>query len=127
VLDSVVDTFSLTWTGRIERSGWLGDLVVPGDRVILRRCLVNLVENATRAAGPDGVVVVTVHCDAAAVRIVVDDDGPGFGHVPSRTGLGLEATRQALESLGGALAVGLPSATGGSRVALSLPLSDSAG
>jgi signal transduction histidine kinase len=123
VLDSVIDAFTLTWTGRLERVGWLGGLLVPGDRVTLRRCLVNLIENATRAAGPHGTVVLTVTCTATSVRVVVDDDGPGFGRVPARTGLGLEATRRALEALGGALSVGLPSATGGARVVVSLPLS----
>ena len=122
VLDSVVDSFAVTWTGRLQRTGWLGRLPVVGDRVTLRRCLVNLIENATRAAGPDGTVVVTVQRTGASVRIVIDDDGPGFGRVPRRSGLGLEATRRAVEPLGGTLSAGLPSASGGARVALSFPL-----
>jgi signal transduction histidine kinase len=122
VLDSVVDSFAVTWTGRLQRTGWLGRLPVAGDRVTLRRCLVNLLENATRAAGPDGTVAVTVQRTGASVRIVIDDDGPGFGRVPAGSGLGLDATRRAVEPLGGMLSAGLPSAGGGARVALSFPL-----
>jgi signal transduction histidine kinase len=127
VLDSVVDSFAVTWTGRLQRAGWLGRLPVAGDRVTLRRCLVNLIENATRAAGPDGTVAVTVQRTGASVRIVIDDDGPGFGRVPRRSGLGLDATRRAVEPLGGTLSTGLPSASGGARVALSFPLHRPAG
>lgn len=122
VLDSVVDSFAVTWTGRLQRTGWPGRLPVVGDRVTLRRCLVNLLENATRAAGPDGTVVVTVQRTGASVRIVIDDDGPGFGRVPRGSGLGLDASRRAVEPLGGTLSAGLPSASGGARVALSFPL-----
>jgi signal transduction histidine kinase len=89
--------------------------------VTLRRCLVNVVDNAVRAAGPAGKVVLTVRRGPEAVRIDVEDDGPGFGHVPSVSGLGLAVTRQALEAVGGSLSVGLPSGIGGARVALVLP------
>ena len=122
VLDSVIDAFCVTWTGRLVRRGRCGPLVVTGDRVKLRRCLVNLLENATRAAGPDGTVTVTVTRTPSRARILVEDDGPGFGHLPRRTGLGLETTCRALEQIGGALAVAQPGSSGGGRVRISLPV-----
>ena len=66
--------------------------------------------------------MVTVEPGVDSVRIVVDDDGPGFGRVPRGTGIGLTETRRELRELGGALSPGLRSGLGGARVALSLPL-----
>jgi len=56
------------------------------------------------------------------VQIVVDDDGPGFGRVPRRTGIGLTETRRELGELGGTLTTGMRSPLGGARVVLALPL-----
>jgi len=63
----------------------------PGDRVILRtdkgmvwRMVANLVDNAVRAAGPDGTVQVAVdRAEDGEATIEVADDGPGFGNGPS--------------------------------------------
>jgi signal transduction histidine kinase len=126
LLDSVCRAFRVTWAGKLERRGDSG-LVVRGSRTPLRRCLVNVLENAVRAAGPGGRVVVTARRGGDWVRIVVEDDGPGFGRVPRGAGLGLSVTRETLESAGGALSInGAPSGgsharTGGARVVLSLP------
>jgi signal transduction histidine kinase len=95
---------------------------VLGGRDELRRALMNVVDNAVRAAGPRGRVLVTVRPGPASVRILVEDDGPGFGKVDGGTGLGLVITRQALEALGGGLSILLPSREAGGCVALSLPL-----
>lgn len=123
VLDSVIDAFTVTWPGRLLRRGRYGPLVVAGDRVTLRRCLVNVVENATRAAGHDGTVIVTVRHVGSRAVVVVRDDGPGFGRVPRRSGLGLETTCRAIEELGGTLSVARPCSSTGSRVRISLPVS----
>ena len=61
----------------------------------------------SRAAGPAGTVTVTVHRGTEVVRVLVEDDGPGFGHVPSGSGLGLPVTRRELEAMGGSLAAGV--------------------
>jgi signal transduction histidine kinase len=121
VIQSVLDGFAVTWPGTLTRRGVRGWLPVAGSRVRLRRCLVNVVDNAVRAAGPTGGVTVSVRRGSDAVRIVVEDDGPGFGHGPSGAGIGLALTRQALEAVGGGLTTGSASTTGGGRVALSLP------
>jgi signal transduction histidine kinase len=124
IVDSVVQAFRLTWSGTISWRGGrrgAGSFVV-GGRDEVRRALMNVVDNAVRAAGPHGRVLVTVRRGPASVRILVEDDGPGFGNVSGGTGLGLAITRQALEVLGGGLSILLPSKPGGGCVALSLPL-----
>jgi len=122
ILDSVLAGFGAVWSGTLERRGARGRIPVHSCRERLRRCLVNLVENAVRAAGPAGTVTVTVTRRAGKVRLAVEDDGPGFGHVPSGTGLGLEMARQTVALAGGTLAIGLPSASGGARVVICLPV-----
>jgi signal transduction histidine kinase len=120
VVESVLDGFALTWTGSLTRSGDHGELAVEGSRAALRRCLVNVLDNAVRAAGPTGRVVVTTRRTGKVVRILVEDDGPGFGKVPGRTGLGISVTRQVLAAMGGELVLGLPTRSGGGSVALLL-------
>ncbi|WP_369132352.1 sensor histidine kinase [Modestobacter sp. I12A-02662] len=121
VLESVFAAFDLTWSGTLTRQGADGGLVCALDRVVLRRCLVNVIDNATRAAGPQGRVLVTVRRSATHIRVFVDDSGPGFGRVPSGSGTGLLLTRAALQPIGGSLTVGLAPSFGGARVVLSLP------
>jgi signal transduction histidine kinase len=128
LLDSVCRAFGVTWGGDLVRRGGAGP-VTGVSRTMLRRCLVNVLDNAVRAAGPGGRVVVTARRGADRVQIVVEDDGPGLGRIPRGAGLGLTATREALESVGGALSMhGAPSGgsrprTRGVRVVLSLPVS----
>jgi signal transduction histidine kinase len=121
VLDSVVAAFSRTWSGTLTRRGHRGHVWTRGSWPVVRRCLVNVVDNAVRAAGPAGEVVVTLYCGSERVRIVVEDDGPGFGGVPRGTGIGLSVTRRELQHIQGTLSSGLPSRLGGARVAISLP------
>lgn len=122
VLESVLQGFGRTWSGTLVRRGPRGCMAATGSRASIRRCLVNVIDNAVRAAGPDGEVVVTARCDVRSVRIVVEDDGPGFGALPTRTGIGLAVTRRELDSVGGRLSAGMRSPLGGARVVLSLPL-----
>jgi signal transduction histidine kinase len=122
VLDSVLQGFGRTWSGTLRRRGPRGCIAASGSRAAIRRCLVNVVENAVRAAGPDGEVVVTVRCEPRSVWVVVEDDGPGFGAVPAGTGIGLAVTQRELQSIGGTLSPGQRSALGGARVVMSLPL-----
>jgi len=51
------------------------------DEMMLWRIMANLLDNAVRAAGPDGHVEVDVRDDHGVV-IEVTDDGPGFGRGP---------------------------------------------
>jgi len=121
VVDSVVDAVRVTWSGSLQRRGMRGAWwTTGGTRAALRRCLLDVVDNAVRAAGPDGSVTVSVQPGADGVRVVVEDDGPGFGHGPRGHGLGLALTRQTLAAMGGDLTIGPPPAEGGSRVVLRL-------
>jgi signal transduction histidine kinase len=116
-------------------------VVAPGaeGRVVLDKrrvgqALVNLLDNADNYGG--GATSVTVEGDAAAVRIVVDDAGPGvpeherqhvFGRfargadndVPG-TGLGLALVAEHVRLHGGAVTVG-DSPAGGARFVIVLP------
>ena len=75
-------------------------VVVRANRIDVWRTLANLVENACRAAGPKGAVLVNVSASANGARLEVHDSGPG-GQEPSGTG-----------DLGGAVAsLVLPSVT----------------
>ncbi|WP_137722982.1 sensor histidine kinase [Prescottella subtropica] len=49
---------------------------VNGDRVLLRQALTNLLRNGIRHNVPDGAVQLECEVDAAAVRILVRNDGP---------------------------------------------------
>jgi signal transduction histidine kinase len=84
----------------------------PGPSVTVRisptmlwRVLTNLVDNAARAAGPDGGVVISIRQEIDTVIEIVDD-GPGFGHVAGGlAGLGLSVVRELLATAGGRLEV----------------------
>jgi signal transduction histidine kinase len=97
--------------------------------VLLWRVLANLVENAARAAGPDGRVTLAIRHErghpggqpgqgpppsgpgtagnpAGQAVIEVSDDGPGFGAgPPGAASIGLEVVSSLLESAGGTLVV----------------------
>jgi signal transduction histidine kinase len=51
----------------------------------LWRAVANVVDNAVRAAGPDGRVEISIHDRPPQVVIEVVDDGPGFGNAPAGT------------------------------------------
>ena len=71
----------------------------------LWRVLTNLVDNAVRAAGPDGAVLITVAEGLDAV-IEIADNGPGFGYGPhGTTGLGMSVVQQLLDDAGGWLEI----------------------
>jgi signal transduction histidine kinase len=80
-------------------------LMAPGTR--LRRALVNVLANATRAAGPGGQVKLTERADGNTEIIEVVDDGPGFGSMAAGngTGIGLQITDQLLAECGGRLQI----------------------
>lgn len=121
--------------------------VVVGDEPIVRtdarrleRIIGNLIDNAQQHAG--GVVQVLIQRDAGAVRILVDDAGPGVdegirerlfepftrGESPGHTdgaGLGLAIVREQAVILGGDVTVEA-SPAGGARFVATLPISEEA-
>jgi K+-sensing histidine kinase KdpD len=113
-----------------ERLIWTGNLTLiwPPERVfirphpvILRRMTANLLDNATRAAGPAGTVTVEVSRWDDQMLLAVEDDGPGFGRLAGGRGLGLSAVARRAVQHGGRLECGRGS-LGGGRVSLRLPL-----
>lgn len=99
-----------------------GPAPVPLDPLELRRAVGNVVDNATRAAGPEGRVDVRVRLAAGTVLVEVEDDGPGFGTlVPRQTGRGLAVALAVVGGCGGALEIAAGRA-GGGLVRLELPL-----
>jgi signal transduction histidine kinase len=88
--------------------------------LLLWRVLSNLVDNAARAAGDAGSVVLAIRDDEGPV-IDVTDTGPGFGAGPPGTAsLGMGIVRSLLESCGGSLAVSSPPG-GGTVISVGLP------
>lgn len=134
VLDSADDlglvdvAHELEQTVRIATAGFVGTLRVltsepvhaVASPVRLRRALANLLNNAVRAAGQTGAVQVRVVSRGRSVVVDVEDDGPGFGRLPTEHGIGLAATRRTVESFGGSLATGA-SSLGGALVRVTLP------
>jgi two-component system nitrogen regulation sensor histidine kinase NtrY len=116
-------------------------VTVRADKLLLKRVLANLVENAIHAgaeAGNDGTVVVGWRAErnGEAVKITIDDRGSGVPaadrerifepYVTTKTtgtGLGLAIARKIAIEHGGDLAVAPERpATGGARFVVSLPL-----
>lgn len=71
----------------------IGDPLAWARPVALGRALGCLLDNAIRAAGPGGQVVLVVEGMGTDVVLRVIDDGPGLGRIESRTSLGLTTTR----------------------------------
>ena len=98
-----------------------GPAPVPLDALALRRAFSNVVDNATRAAGPGGCVQVRVRRAKSRVWIDVEDNGPGFGGLRPQTRRGLAVTQAVLARCGGVLEIG-SSRSGGALVRMKLPL-----
>jgi signal transduction histidine kinase len=106
---------------------------VKGDRRLIERAVVNLVENALQAVGERGRVRVSLAASDGYAEIGVEDDGPGlspdlrvrafepfFSTKTGGSGLGLPLVRKIAEDHGGS--VTLESVEGRTRATLRLPL-----
>jgi signal transduction histidine kinase len=90
------------------------------DPVLLRRAVTNVLDNACRAAGEDGRIRVSLHELSGITRVEVSDDGPGFGRVPTNTGMGMGIVDQALRSCQGRLEI-ISGPGPGTTVRMSIP------
>jgi signal transduction histidine kinase len=101
------------------------EVSIEASPALLWRVLTNVVDNAARAAGPDGQVEVIVsRLGTSRPRAAIDviDDGPGFGSgPPGVASLGLTVVTTLLESCGGAMHVRAPDA-GGAHVRIVVPV-----
>jgi signal transduction histidine kinase len=87
-------------------------IVVAGDKTLLRRAIGNLLDNACRAAGSSGHVLIRVGSTEDDAYVEVSDDGPGFGGVTSGTGHGLSVVAGAARACDGRLEITSAPASG---------------
>jgi two-component system, OmpR family, sensor histidine kinase KdpD len=117
---------------------------IKGDPVLLEQAFANVLDNAGKYAPPGSAIAVSAERLNDGITFAVDDQGPGIA-VPDRervfdlfyrvgkgdrqgkgTGLGLAISRGILEAHGGTIRA-LPGKNGaGTRIAIHLPLSDTA-
>jgi signal transduction histidine kinase len=76
-----------------------------GDKALLRRAISNILDNASRAAGTAGRVVVRVGVNGADAFLEVSDDGAGFGGITHGTGHGLQLVAAAVRASRGRLEI----------------------
>ena len=120
VVQEVVERSQLTYSGQISLE--VEPASIDGDPVEWHRCLYNLVENATRAASPDGKVEVRLAISDGSIRIAVGDSGPGFGEaVAGRASLGLTTVTRVVEGHSGHLEL-RESPLGGAQLTVVIPL-----
>lgn len=79
--------------------------LVYGDPVLVHRAVDNMIDNAGRAAGESGDVVVQVGAAADEAWVEVVDDGPGFGEIEHGTGQGLSVVSTTARANGGRLEI----------------------
>ena len=120
IVSEAVAACRLTWPGDLSVTSPPGSVLCALDPVILRRTISNLLSNATRAAGPSGVVAVEIKRDRSMTMVMVEDSGPGFGKIPQGHGIGLAEVASNVIRYGGKVECGR-GARGGVRVSLWLP------
>lgn len=94
---------------------------VVADAVLLRRAVLNMLDNAVRAAGPSGLVTVRVSVEGQELLIDIADTGPGFGQgTPGLASVGLSVVHDCARLHGGRVDSGTLR-SGGAFVRLRLP------
>jgi signal transduction histidine kinase len=88
--------------------------------VALGRAISCVLDNAVRAAGPGGQVIVEVTGADGEITLRVIDDGPGFGQVGTNNSLGLTITRGLIAACGGTFDLS-PGRAGGVVARIVLP------
>ena len=97
-------------------------VLVHGDATMLYRAVMNVADNACRAAGPSGRVQLRLAIEHDMACLEVDDDGPGLGgDTPTGYGMGSSITALVIASCGGVVQT-RRSDLGGLCVRMCLPL-----
>jgi signal transduction histidine kinase len=82
-----------------------GPVIVAGDPLLLHRAIDNMIDNAGRAAGESGDIVIRLGTSAHEAWVEVADDGPGFGRIEHGTGQGLTIISSAVQACDGRLEI----------------------
>lgn len=131
VLDMLLPAFAVRGvTGRVEvEPGMPEKVLIRGEKGRLERIFHNLIQNALRYSPPHGELAVTFQRQGLAVRIAVEDQGPGVppevgsqlfqkfvrgGSNRGKSGLGLYFCRISVEQWGGEIGCE-PRPEGGTR------------
>jgi signal transduction histidine kinase len=120
VVSEAVAACRLTWPGDLSVISPPRPVLCALDPVILRRIISNVLSNATRAAGPSGMVAVEIKHNLSMAVVTVEDSGPGFGKIPQGHGIGLAEVASNVIRYGGKMECGR-GVRGGVRVSLWLP------
>ena len=113
------------------------EVFIAGDREAVRKILTNLIDNAIRAVGSEGRIVVSVRTRGEMAVIECIDDGvgipreirsrifePGVSSRPGGTGLGLSICRSLVAAHGGRIEIIEP-VSGGTGIRIEIPLDTS--
>jgi two-component system sensor histidine kinase KdpD len=110
------------------------------DGPLVAQVIANLLDNAVKYAGPEAVIHITVRVEEQAIRVIVEDNGPGLppgdperlfakfqrGRDEGNTGgagLGLAICRAIVQAHSGTIAAG-PRPGGGARFEFTLPAAE---
>lgn len=78
-------------------------LTAYGNPTKLRRAILNVLDNAVRAAGSEGEVVVAACTSGPQTIVSIADNGPGFARIGTVTGFGMQIVSEATREAGGSL------------------------
>ncbi len=120
VVNEAVAACRLAWPGDLSVTSPHEPVLCAVNPVVLRRVISNVLSNATRAAGPSGVVAVEIKRDRSMTVVMIEDSGPGFGLIPPGYGIGLAEVASIVIKYDGKLEC-RRGARGGARVSLWLP------
>lgn len=97
--------------------------IVSAEPILLQRAIDNLIDNAARAAGEHGAVVIRIGTTDDEAWVAVADDGPGFGRIEHGSGQGLSVVNSAVRACNGRLDI-TSAADIGTAVHIILPRQD---
>jgi signal transduction histidine kinase len=121
LIGDLVDAERVTYHGELDLQAGQAPVLVHAQPADARRVFVNLLSNATRAAGPAGRVMIEMRVEDGLAEVSMDNTGPTRAGTEEGTGLGWDIITQRLSRIEGRLVYG-PGRCGGVRATVRLPL-----